>query len=197
MANIAERRTEAAAKLDMLRRERGAAVLDGIEFDASAITAAESEIDALDAAEAEETRRIRESAAMARREQRAAQREKLAVVADQRLDAIRQAEAACKVLADALGAVVARSSDAAALIRSLGFIVPSTLSEADVTLRASIRIAAAMRALTGYRRKFGAITFPEAAGPLLSDGSFLFDPWTEAEIKKTGAAIERALNEEI
>jgi len=60
MTTFAERRDDALARLDSLRRWRGATVLDGEPLDDNEIIAVEQEIDALAQAEVESMRRQRD-----------------------------------------------------------------------------------------------------------------------------------------
>src|SRR4051794_20624887 len=59
MTDFASRRAAAHADIAVLEREQGAALLDGVDFDADLLATRRAEIAAIDAAESEAVRRQR------------------------------------------------------------------------------------------------------------------------------------------
>lgn len=186
MADISTRRTEAETRLAELRQMQGIALLDDQEFDHSPLDEVEKELAALDAAEGEAVRRQREEAARAEQERLANLRKTLAIVEENRLDAVDRAEKAARDLTDALKEVRARSADGTQLLRALGVHPAVQLDTYESEFRLSLRLAAAIKPLVGLGRRFGQITFPEARSP--------YDkPWRAEEEALATPDISRAL----
>ncbi|TIP43665.1 hypothetical protein [Mesorhizobium sp.] len=161
-------------------------MLDATIFDARELTALESELDALNEAEGEATRRQREQAAAAEQQRLANLRKTLTVVEEHRLEAVDRAEQAARDLCDALKEVRARSADATQLLRALGVHPAVHLDTYESEFRLSLRFAAAIKPLVGLGRRFGMMVFPEARTP--------FDqPWRAAEAAIASPDISKAL----
>lgn len=188
----AERRSRTLGRIADLKEQRGAALVDGAEFDSQAIRDAEDELDAIDAAEATEERQARQRLLAEDAERRKKAQAELAKVRKARETAIQQAEDACHALASALGRLVSTSDEASKLMMKLGFTAPMCLTAIDVKLGASFRIANILYRVCG--RKFGRLELPEIGGDHLADGSWRADSWKAADQKKTGAAFEAALD---
>ncbi|RWM14453.1 MAG: hypothetical protein EOR73_26560 [Mesorhizobium sp.] len=181
-----ERRATVEGRLTTLRQARGVAMLDGARFDARELTALESELDALNEAEGENTRRQRQEAARAEQERLANLRKTLTVVEENRLEAVDRAEKAARDLCDALNEVRARSADGTRLLRALGVRPAVLLDVFETEFRMSLRLAAAIKPLVGLGRRFGQITFPEGRSP--------YDkPWRAEEQALANPDISRAL----
>ncbi|RWO63082.1 hypothetical protein [Mesorhizobium sp.] len=186
MTDISTRRTEAETRLATLRQMQGVALLDDQDFDHSPLNEVEKELAALDAAEGEAVRRQREQAAAAELQRLANLRETLAIVEENRLEAVDRAEKAARDLCDALKEVRARSADATRLLRALGVHPAVLLDTYESEFRMSLRLAAAIKPLVGLGRRFGQITFPEGRSP--------YDkPWRAEEQALATPDISRAL----
>jgi hypothetical protein len=112
-------------------------------------------------------------------------RNTLTIVEEQRLEAVDRAEKAARELADALKEALARSADAAKLIRALGGGNAIHLDDYSVELRLSNHLATALKPVTGLRRRFGQIVFPEAQNAYYS-------PWRAAEQAIAAPDLSRA-----
>jgi hypothetical protein len=184
-SDLTARKTDALTRLDTMRQERGAAMLDGADFDHAAFAAVETELEALTEAEGEQVRRDRNAMARAEAERLNGLRNTLTIVEEQRLDAVDRAEKAARELADALKEVQARSADASKLIRALDAGNAMHLDAYSVELRLSNRLATALKPVTGLRRRFGQIVFPEAQNAYYS-------PWRAAEQAIAAPDLSRA-----
>jgi hypothetical protein len=189
------RKHEASDRLEELRRERGEALLDGKPFDNQSIIEAEAALDALSAAEAGQETRARSAWAEREAERKSRLREQLESVLTDRTEAMNNAEKACWSLVTALTALFETSANACSIFQALDLRQPMHLNTQSVKLRAAIRIAAILRPVTG--RTFGNITFPDAQGPILPDGTRLADSWSEADSHKIAAELAAALTHEV
>ncbi|PTE11544.1 hypothetical protein [Mesorhizobium helmanticense] len=165
MMDLARRRTTTETRIATLRQARGVAMLDAKSFDSRELTALETELEAIEAAEGEAVRRERDQAAAAEQERLANLRKTLTIVEENRLEAVDRAEKAARDLCDALKEVRARSADATKLLRSLGVRPAVQLDVYESEFRLSLRFAAALKPLVGLRRRYGQIAFPEARTP--------------------------------
>ena len=158
MTDIAERRTEAEAKLGKLRSQRGAAVLDNKKFDPAELDALESEVASLDAAEGEQARRERAEAQAERQKRSSELRKELAALEATRLGEIQDMNSAARTLAENIGKhfdTVRQMSEVAHAISSESAPIP--LQAPAVALRLSARLSAVMGAVSGYRHRLGHI----------------------------------------
>ncbi|XNY07195.1 hypothetical protein ACMFL9_27375 [Sinorhizobium meliloti] len=187
----ADRRSRTMGRIADLKEQRGAALIAGVDFDSEAIRGAEDELDAIDAAEAADARRERQRLLADDEERRQKARRQLMAVMKTRESAIQRAEDACHALASALGSIVETSNEASRLIRLLGFPAPMSLTDNNVKLTASFRLASILHPVCG--RKFGQISLPVGNGENLPDGTKASDGWKLADRKKTAAAVDAAL----
>lgn len=162
--SILARRDEATAQLETLRRERGAALLDGQTFDDAAIREAERQLDALSDIEAVQVGRERKAAAQALQAHVAGLRAKLVKTERHRLNAVERAEEAARALASALKHAKEHSDEIEKLVKALGGTVPPNMTSAEAEKRLSNRIGDAMMPLTGIRRRYGNLVFREPLG---------------------------------
>jgi len=156
-ASLAERRDDALARLDSLRRQRGAAVLDGKTFDDRAIIAAEQEIDALAQAEVESVRRERDEEADRLTGIAAMLLDDLADKECERLTAICRAEKGARELVAGLADTLKAAGEMRELARRLGKPVPAKLDGPALASRLSQRLVAILSTLPGHRYRFGAV----------------------------------------
>ncbi|WP_196232842.1 hypothetical protein [Sinorhizobium meliloti] len=170
---------------------RGVALLAGEHFDSETIRDAVDELDAIDAAEAAEARQERERLLSDDEKRRQNIRKRLASVQKTRDSAIQRAEDAAHALAAALDSVLATSREASTLMMKMGFPPALFLTDVNVKLAASYRLASILYPVCG--RKFGRIELPEVGGNHMPDGTNRADSWKEADRKKTGAAFNTAL----
>ena len=145
-------------RLACLRRERGAATLAGKKFNSAVIASAEAELDALHDAEAEASRRDLEAAEAARLKQLGELHTQLAVLERDRLQDIKEAEAATRQLAAALSRVMRTNQEMAKVVhRITGGRTPTPLSGPDFVSRLAGRIGAIMTTIPNCRARFGSI----------------------------------------
>ncbi|CDX58577.1 hypothetical protein MPL3365_30191 [Mesorhizobium plurifarium] len=189
--DLARRRAAAETRIFALQQARGVALLDGKSFDSRELTALETELDAITAAEGEEARRSREVAIAAEKARLTGLREKLAKRNTERLEAAAKAEQAARDLCEALKLWAALNGDAADLVRALN---PQSgpkrsaglLDRNETEIRMSRFLANVMKPLTGIGRKLGPITFPDYWNRF--DGE-----WAKIERSLTEPEIQSAL----
>lgn len=156
-ATLAERRDEALARLDLLRRRRGAAMLDGKTFDDDEVIAAEQEIDALAQAEVEAVRRERDTEIAHVAEIVTALSEELAAKEAQRLAAVSRAEKGARELVAGLADALKTAGEMHDLAGRLGKPAPTKLDAQAMASRLSQRLVAILSSLPGHRYRFGAV----------------------------------------
>jgi hypothetical protein len=163
-------------RLSDLRRQRGAAALDGRKFDAGAIAAAEAELEALDDAAAERVRRARLDADRVRAEQATKLRTELVAAREDYLNGYSDAEESIRNFVEA----VQRIEDAAIRIRKsshglTGDSVPLPFSPSSVESRLGTRAGSVCGTISGHRSRLGGLEWR---------GTSLYRPdqnWREAE----------------
>lgn len=169
-------RQEIEDRLTALRRERGAATLDGKAFNPAAIVAMEHELEALDDAEGEKTRRDREAAERQHDGSQARLRKQLADLEVSRLAAIAEANAAACQLAESIGRAITVSENMARVAYQLtGYSSPIVLQKNTLVSRLCGRLSAVMASIPGHRGRLGGIQW--SGGSLYRGG----DDWAEAE----------------
>jgi hypothetical protein len=156
-ATLAERKSDALVRLDTLRRQRGAAILDGNAFDDSGIIAAEQEIDALAQAEIESVRRKRDDEAVRLAGLVGTLSGELVEKEEKRLAAIGRAERGARELVAGLADTLRATDDMCDLVRRLGQPVPAKLDGPATASRLSQRLVAVLSTLPGHRYRFGAV----------------------------------------
>lgn len=156
-ATLAERREIALDRLASLRRQRGAAILDGKTFDDAEIIAAEQEIDALARAEIEAVRRERDEEAARLATIAATLTDELVEKEAQRLSAISQAEKGARALVAGLADVLKIADEMRGLAGRLGKPVPAKLDGPALASRLSQRLVAILSTLPSHRYRFGAV----------------------------------------
>lgn len=183
---LATRKSEAASRLKVLRDKAGASILEGRKFDHSAIDALEHELEALEAAEGEVTRREREAADKALQARRKAKREELERLHVERLEALETADTLARELAGALKDIRNLTTAVYAGVRALGYPAPHTLSGPFFEQRLSWHLADALSPAGSQTRRFGHIEWP--THPPIYAGN-----WREVEEKLSAHEIEPAL----
>ena len=158
MSTLQDRRAALTAEIATLERQQGAAVLDGKAFDAKPLIAAREALEALDTAEAEQSRRDREAEA-ARSSKEIGQarkdaRETLTVY----LAALDRVKATTEALAADLTALQEHGGKLAPLALRLGGASSAWLIEKRECALAVSRQMAAILAPLG--RTFGEIEWP-------------------------------------
>lgn len=144
-------------KLDSLRRDRGAALLDGRKFDAGEISRLENDLAALDDANGERARRQRAAAQAEWQCEQAQQRARVVTLEADRLAAVAVAEQAARSLAAAIGKVIEVSMDEAAALHKATGAAPMALHRPDVENRLAGRLSAVMQTVKGHRHRVGHI----------------------------------------
>ncbi|MDN2579192.1 hypothetical protein [Aquibium sp. ELW1220] len=167
-----ERRRTILARLDELRHDEGAAVLDGGKYDRKPIDRLRAELESLDAAEGEASRREQAARAGAAAALRAEQRSQMLAFEQQRLDAIDVAERAAHDLCRALE----EARFCAGAIHKLGVTLdlPRAMPMLDHDNRISRRLSHVLKPLMGVGWRYGAIEFHS---PLPHE----MGPWRDAE----------------
>lgn len=176
------RRASLAARIEEMRAAEGAALLDGEKFNRAPLDRLRAELEALDAAEGEASRRDAEKAAI---EAARLRKERLAALSnaeDARLAAIDRAEAAARELADALVAAEKAKAEVLAIHSQLGG--KPIMALLDHSNRISRRLSAVMKPLTGLTRRFGQVEFreslPHERGPWRDSEAALVAPYLPA-----------------
>lgn len=172
-----ERRDALTAEVETLRHQRGVAMLDGGEFDDTALREAERQLDALADIEAVQVGREREAAAQALQAHRAGLRAKLIKMHRHRLNAVDRAETAARDLCLALKHAREHAVEVGRLVKALGGRVPPGMCDSETDKRMSHRLSDAMHPLTGLRRRYGDLVFREPLKPYEVGG------WKEGEEK--------------
>ena len=158
MANIAERRSEAEAKLMELRAQRGAAVLDGEPFDNAALEKLSAEVDSLAAASDEKIKRERAEERLEFEKRRKQLRKELAALEATRLGELQDMNTAARTLADTIGNHFDTTRQMAEVAHAIsGKSAPTPLQAPAIALRLSARLSAVMGGITGYHHRLGHI----------------------------------------
>lgn len=155
--SIAGRRQDALARLETLRRRRGAAVLDGAPFDDDEIDKAEHEIDALAQAEVEAAHRARDAEVARLAEISESLGADIARKEGERLAAIARAEKGARDLVAGLGAALQAAGEIRGLARQRGQAVPAKLDGPALASRLSQRLVAILATLPDHTYRFGAV----------------------------------------
>ena len=151
---------ELEEKLDQLRRQRGAAVLDGKKVDNNSVAAVEAEIAALNDAAAEETRRSRAQAEATHQSDLSVKRTQLAALIQADLDDTKEAEAGARQLAAAYSRKLERNTVMVKLAHEITRgPAPLALFAPEVVIRLACQLAAVMSSIPKHRYRFGAITW--------------------------------------
>jgi hypothetical protein len=154
-SSLAERKGEAEARLQVLRRERGRAKLDSEPFGGTdEIDALQAELDALDQATVVDVSRRRDAAAKAEAERRTELLAVLEAAEAKRLHALERAEAAAREFAAAVDEVERTSVSVAQCFRQMGGRQPLSISSPVPLQRLSARWSAVM-AGPSRRPRFG------------------------------------------
>lgn len=162
--SLADQRAAASAALADLEIEQGRAWLDNLPFDPSRIDALHVEIAAIDAADAEQSRRDREAAALLTAADRAQARKEARTALAAYDAAMIRAEEAAKSLAVEIGVVQARSRELEKLTIRMGFRPPVALDGRNITSELSRLVAGELRP-AGRMCGFGDISFPSVPKP--------------------------------
>ena len=137
---------------------RGAAVLDGADFNSEPIVSLTQEIEALGEAEGEAARRARKAAQEARQRALAEIRSRVQENEQRRLAALSESERACQALVKSIMDGLEAGEQINADLRLLGLRPVISLADRD---RLSRYVTAVLRPLIRYDRTFGLIRFPE------------------------------------
>jgi hypothetical protein len=154
------RRMAILNRLEELSREEGSALLDGKPFNRAKTDKLKAELEALDSAEGEASRRGAEKAAIEAARLRKERLAGLTAAEDARLAAVDRAEAAARELADALVAAEKAKGEVLAINSQLGG--KPIMALLDHETRLSRRLSAVLAQLTGLRGRYGHITTKEA-----------------------------------
>jgi len=155
--DLAERKTEATARLADLRRGAGLAVLEKKPHGpiTDAIFDAEAELAAITAAQTETVCRQREAAAKEEAERIGRLRKRLAEVETARLDAIERAQKAANMLAEELREALAQGETVCTTLNHLG--QRSNAEMPEFRKRLSNHVSAVLATVTGKLDRFGQI----------------------------------------
>jgi hypothetical protein len=137
----------------------------------------------------------RAAAAKEKRETWLAMRQELLQQEERRLQAVEEAEQSTRGLVRAIEAIMDANASMARLAHELSADrrVPAGLSPIDLAKRTSMRIAAVLSSIKGYRHRYGALEFPAGASSLYpSDGP----AWKDQEEQLLSRAVIGKLLEE-
>jgi hypothetical protein len=155
---LLDRRAALLEEQAELRRQRGAAVLDGRDFSgAKRLAAIDAELAALDDAEREDHRRGAEAHATAEAARRQAIAQRIADRAEARLAALDKAEAAARAMVAALAEALDLSAGIHADATRLGE-PPLPLARSEIENRCSRLLALALRPVA-RAHSFGVLTW--------------------------------------
>ena len=191
MTDIAERHSEVEAKLNKLRAQRGAAVLDGEPFDNAELSDLEGEVASLAAAGDEQINRARAEERLEFEKRRSQLRKELAALEATRLGELQDMNTAARTLADTIGKhfdTVRQMAEVAHAIS--GKSAPTPLQAPAIALRLSARLSAVMSGITGYRHRLGHI---EWLGSSMHRPS---DNWRQEEEKILEGHLRPLIEEE-
>ena len=181
----------AETKLSELRSQRGAATLDGKEFDVTELNALEHEVDALGEAAGEQTRREREEAQQEFAKRRAEMRKELTKLEDVRLRAVQDANLSCRKLAESIGQIIDTTRQEAEVAHAItGGAAPIPLQQPDIISRIVGRLSAVMSSIPGHRNRLGNIEWRGASLYRPSDN------WREEEAKLLEGHLRPLIQEE-
>ena len=149
---LADRLVAARLELDALERASGAAVLDGRTVDPLAISAARANVEALEAAELEDTRRQRAVGEAQRAIERAEARRALGEALGGYVDAIERAEIAGKAMVEAFRDADQQAGRMRGYYRAIERVPFGTLDERSMADVHSRMLATTLKTLTGQAR---------------------------------------------
>lgn len=176
------RRASLAASIEEMRAAEGAALLDGEKFNRAPLDRLRAELEALDAAEGEASRRDAEKAAIEAARLRKERLAALVKAEDARLAALSNAEAAARELCDALVAAEKAKGEVLAINSQLGG--KPIMALLDHSNRVSRRLSAIMGPVSGLTRRYGQIEFreslPQERGPWRDSEAALVAPFLAA-----------------
>lgn len=184
---LADRRLAAERRLAELRRERAVALLDGEPFNsADEIASLVDEIETIEEAEGEATRRDRDAVERAQKARRAVLRNQVILLGESRVDLMTRAEAAALDLMVILQDINTTSEKHEGALRSLG--VKTWEATPGITReRIGQYIANLMRPILSGRNTYGPISFPE---PRITKQP----PWADTDTKAYAIEVDKALN---
>lgn len=177
-ADIDARRADATARLDTLRQEAGAALLDGRAFDASALTSAEAELEIISAAEGEVARRRRDEEAEAEAARKAGLYARLGQLETDRLAAVAKAEEGARAMVDAIREILRLADEERTAMNQIPVRPEHGLMAHSLAERLSYRLSTLLLKVD-RPYQFGAMRLQP--GPFPKDMS-----WVEAEAKAAG-----------
>lgn len=188
MTDFAQQRHEAEDRLADLRRESGAARLDGKTFDRAAIIDAEQELEDVTGAESAQVRRARESETA----RLAALHRTLALEFSEkeamRLRLVGRAEKAAADLVEALSCVLSVAEEQRNVFRRMSRPGAHGLSALELTQRLGTHLAARINTLPGNSQRFGHVSWNSTW--IQPDES-----WIESERKATALFFEELTKE--
>jgi hypothetical protein len=156
--SLQEKRQAAEQALATARHELAEQALRGAKLNHSRVSELEAEISALRSAEALQTNQTRAEAEQAKIERKAAAREKLFELEQERLTAIASAHEAAKQLTESLRNALSINAEMGNLAHSLGKKTPASMHESTFVHRVSAALSALMGTIGGnYRFKFGVL----------------------------------------
>jgi hypothetical protein len=184
-----ERISEAEAQIAALRAQRGAAALDGGDFDAAAYAAAEAQVEALRDAEGILVAREREGAAKARGARRTALKGIIEAEEKHRIESLVAAEEHARGLVAAIGSATEANAKISAAYHELTGRGSIAYQPLNFENRLSTYLSAVMRSLKDGPRggRFGFITWP---WPAMRQAR---DVWSIEEAKVVKCDLDQAL----
>jgi hypothetical protein len=180
----------AEARLEELRRQQGAALLDGTAFDRESIASLEDEIEALTDAESEAVRRERSEAEARRQEQRRRLQRQLRDAENSYLAAVGEAEQGVRAFVDAVLKAQKASLAMQAIAHSLtGARTASALASLSFASRLSMRAGSVLSQIKPPSSRFGELQW--RVGMFSAE-----DRWSEKESMVVASQLQAALADE-
>jgi hypothetical protein len=168
------------------RRARGAALLDGVRFDATPLAAVRQELEALEDAEAEASRRQATAAEQARAGHVASVRERVATIDAARVAALGAAEQAAVQMVAALAEYRAGCAAITNETRGLGAAVPASLLPRAVDQRIGSMLAGALFEIRSDQYSLGELEWHRPMIAPVAD-------WPAADRAQTAPDIETTI----
>jgi hypothetical protein len=180
LPSLADRRAALLAEQAKLQHQRGVFTLEGRTFDARRLAAIDAELAGLLDAEAEDLRRRDQAAKAHETERRASVCKRIAEREQERRAALAKAEAAARVMVNALDVVRSHTIATRAEIAELGVPPPLALDPRELETRLSRYLANSL-SIVANGPGFGVIEWNSIP---FGDG-----PWAELERAATAAAL--------
>lgn len=180
---VRERSAEAQDRVEKLKKERAAALLDGADFDHAGLQSAEAEARGLADAEQLAIRREREEETSSWEKKRKAAVKRIAGLETTRRKAIDEAESSCRAMVASLDAAEGARAGIKSELEGLGLTAPMEIHQDQQDHRLSEAISSVLNGMRPQQaQRFGLLSLRPP--PFKEDPQ---RPWAEAETPITDA----------